>query len=173
MRRKAHVYEAPIRLAWKSPGVHPQAIDRNLDRLVAAWSSAFGRTRARDCKLSGQRRNPEHCAIRSPEIESPSTCCQPQGGQPYPAPQRICTNPADFSSIPQNECGKVGPFRGKWITSSRRENCKLNASISTWSSEKTSAGDSCALLKKLMAAATASSCRALGSMTLRRRLLKF
>src|SRR5207248_2446261 len=73
----------------------------------------------------------------------------------------------------QIEWGKVGPFRGKWITSSRRENCKLSASISTWSSGKTSAGDSCALLKKLMAAATASSCRAPGSMTLRRRLLKF
>src|SRR5882762_9902927 len=173
MRRTDHALFAPNRLGREPPGVHPQAIDRNLDRLVAAWSSAFSRTRARDCKLRSEHRNLWHCAICSPEIESSSTRCRPQRGQSYPGPQRICTNSTDFSSIPQNECGRVGGFRGKWITSSRRENCRLSASISTWSSGKTSAGDSCASLKKLMAAATALSSQVPELMTLRRQLLKF
>src|SRR4030095_10979250 len=33
-------------------------IDKSLNRLASACSSAFNRTRARDCRLSGQRRNP-------------------------------------------------------------------------------------------------------------------
>src|SRR5439155_26162514 len=48
----------PIRLRRGPPAVRPQAIDRNLDPLVAPWSSAFSRTRARDCRLSRRYRNP-------------------------------------------------------------------------------------------------------------------
>jgi hypothetical protein len=63
-----HVPEAPIRLGREPLGVRPQAVDRNLNRLVAAWSSAFSRTRARDCKLRSEHRNLWHCDTCSPEI---------------------------------------------------------------------------------------------------------
>ena len=68
---------------------------------------------------------------------------------------------------------KLGGLKEKWTTSSKRENCRSSASISTWNSGRTTAGDSCASLRKLTAAVTASSCRVPASMTLRRRLLKF
>src|SRR4030095_15061050 len=69
MRHMDHVPEAPIRLGRDPPGVRPQAVDKNLNRLVAAWSSAFSRTRAGDCKLRSEGRNRWRCAICSREIE--------------------------------------------------------------------------------------------------------
>ena len=163
---------APSRSARRLPGAVPRAIDRNWNRLVAAWSSAFSRTRARDCKLRSEHRN--HGSVLFVRLRSKARYTVPTvGGQPSPRRQRICTNPADFASISQNGCGRVGDLKEKWITLSRRENCRLSASISTWSSGKMSAGDSCASPKKLTVAATASSCRVPGSMTLRRQLLTF
>src|SRR6266487_1397576 len=47
---------ALIRLAASPLGADPQAVHKTLGRLVAACSSAFVGTRARDCRLSGQRR---------------------------------------------------------------------------------------------------------------------
>jgi hypothetical protein len=62
-----------------------------------------------------------------PHLFRPYVCdpWRPPGpGEPSKARQRICTNPADFASIRQNGCGRVGGLRRKWITSSRRENCR-------------------------------------------------
>src|SRR6058998_3362381 len=68
--------------------------------------------------------------------------------------QEIIKKPADFASIAQIRCGKVGGAKKKWITSSRRENCRSSASISTSNSGRTIVGDSCASLRKLTAAVT-------------------
>src|SRR5207249_7428213 len=87
--------------------------------------------------------------------------------------QKILKKPADFASLAQIRCGRVGGAKKKWTTSSRRENCRSSASISMWSSVRTTVGNSCASLKKLTAAVTASSCRVPVSMLLRRRLLEF
>ena len=51
-----HAPEAPSRLARERLGVGFGVIDRSLNRLAGACSSAFGRTRAVDCSLSGQHR---------------------------------------------------------------------------------------------------------------------
>src|SRR5438067_13262781 len=68
---------------------------------------------------------------------------------------------------------KLGGLKAKWITSSRRKNCRLSASISMSSSGKMSAVDSCVSLRKLTAAATASLCQVQALTSLRRRLLQF
>src|SRR4029453_2794293 len=69
MRHMDHVPEAPIRLGREPLGVRPQAVDRNLNRLLAGWSIPLSRTRPRDCKLRSEPRNLWHCDTCSPEIE--------------------------------------------------------------------------------------------------------
>src|SRR5436190_142498 len=68
---------------------------------------------------------------------------------------------------------KLGGLKAKSITSSRRKNCRLRASISMSSSEKMSAAGSCVSPRKLTVAVTASSCRVPALRSLRQRLLTF
>jgi hypothetical protein len=51
-----HALAAAILSVEELPGADPAVIRKVLGHLVAACSSAFVRTRARDCRLSGQRR---------------------------------------------------------------------------------------------------------------------
>jgi hypothetical protein len=107
-----HALGAPTLSVAESLGADPPAIHRILDRLVAACSSAFVRTRARDCKFSKRHRNratsklerndafpwlPRHLRLNRKDEDA-------TGG-------KIAQKATDFPSIRQTGCCKVSGFR--------------------------------------------------------------